>query len=455
MERARVNDLIMNKAVIKSFLWIVPGLIISAMVFVSCKTTQTVSDSKDLSYLYNPTKNPITPQYNVINQSDNRSVLDVKFSGKELFFSEANSKGLPTSEMLITVKLFSISQGRVLADTVHTDLSIEKVAGKQEYLYEIPLKVKKGTEYIAEVKILDRLRLLVMQAFVPFNTLSDINNYNFLAIDYFQKSELFEPVVRKDEFVNLVYLRGKPDSLYISFYKPFRQIPDPPAMLLPEKTIDYGPDTTVVLPYSDTLPMMFPKDGIYMCTIRRDTAEGYAFMNFGPSFPGMNTPEAMIEPLAYLTTPDELDQMRSAPRPKVALDEFWIKCANNVDKARELIRIYYTRVQYADLYFTSYKEGWRTERGMIYLIYGPPDKVYKSIDGETWGYRKPIVKSTWGTRYIVKEEYLYFNFKRKESIFTNNDYYLSRSETLVSFWAQAVACWKKGIVFRLDNPEEF
>jgi GWxTD domain-containing protein len=147
--------------------------------------------------------------------------------------------------------------------------------------------------------------------------------------------------------------------------------------------------------------------------------------------------------------------MRSAPRPKLALDEFWIKCANNVDKARELIRIYYTRVQYADMYFTSYKEGWRTERGMIYLIYGPPDKVYKSIDGESWGYRKPIVKSTWGTRYIVKEEYLYFNFKKKESIFTNNDYYLSRSETLVSFWAQAVACWKKGIVFRLDNPEEF
>jgi GWxTD domain-containing protein len=163
----------------------------------------------------------------------------------------------------------------------------------------------------------------------------------------------------------------------------------------------------------------------------------------------------MIEPLAYLTTPDELDQMRSASRQKVALDEFWIKCANNVDKARELIRIYYTRVQYADMYFTSYKEGWRTERGMIYLIYGPPDKVYKSIDGETWGYRKPIVKSRWGTRYIIKEEYLYFNFKKKESIFTNNDYYLSRNETLVSFWAQAVACWKEGIVFRLDNPEEF
>jgi GWxTD domain-containing protein len=445
----------MNKKSIKSYLGIIPGLIIAASAVVSCKTTQTVSDYKDLSYLYNPTKNPVNPQYNVTNRTNDGSVLEVRFSASELFFSEANPRGIPTAEILITVKLFCISQGKVLADTAHFNFSIEKVAGKQEYFYEVPLKVNKGLEYIAEIKILDRLRLLVMQAFVPFNTLSDINRYNFLAREYFEKSQIFDPVIRKDEFVNLIYLRGKPDSLFVSFYKPFRQIPDPPAMLIPQKTIDYGPDTTVALPYSDTLPMMFPKEGIYMCTIGRDTTEGYTFMNFGASFPGMNTPEAMIEPLVYLTTPDELDQMRSAPRPKVALDEFWIRCAKNVDKARELIRIYYTRVQYANYYFSSYEEGWRTERGMIYLIYGPPDKVYKSTEGESWGYRKPVVRSSWGSRYTVKEEYLYFNFKKKESIFSNNDYYLSRSETLVSFWDQAVACWKKGIVFRLDNPEEF
>jgi GWxTD domain-containing protein len=163
----------------------------------------------------------------------------------------------------------------------------------------------------------------------------------------------------------------------------------------------------------------------------------------------------MIEPLAYLATEDELNSMRSALRPKTALDDFWIKCGGNVDKARELIRIYYTRVVYANYYFTSYKEGWRTERGMIYLIYGPPDKVYKTPEGESWGYRKPVIKSSWGYRYRVKEEYLFFNFKKKESIFSDNDYYLSRSESLITLWDQAVACWKKGIVFRLDNPEEF
>jgi GWxTD domain-containing protein len=225
-------------------------------------------------------------------------------------------------------------------------------------------------------------------------------------------------------------------------------------MLLPDRTIDYKPDTIVPLPYSDTLPMMFPREGIYFCTTGKKIPEGYTFFNFGESFPKMNTPEEMIEPLAYLAGEDELNSMRTAPRPKVALDEFWIKCGGNVEKSRELIRIYYTRVFYANYYFTSYKEGWRSDRGMIYLIYGPPDKVYKTTDGENWGYRKPVIKSSWGTRYRVKEEYLFFTFRKKQNVFSDNDFYISRSETLVTFWEQAVASWRKGIVFRLDNPEE-
>lgn len=431
------------------------AMVAAAVYLVSCRTSVTAFDSKDLSYIYNPTRNPVNPQYNITNQSDDKSVLAVRFSASELFFSEANPKGVPMAEMLITVKLFNTSQGRVLADTAFFNISIQKTEGQTGYIYNIPLKVTKGSDYIAEVKILDRLRLLVMQSFIPLNTRSDLNRYNFMAVDYFHKNELFDPYIRKDEFFNLIYYGKKPDSLYISFYKPFLQIPDPPSMLLPEKALDYGPDTIVALPYSDTLPMMFPKEGIFVCSIGRDTADGFAFMNFGPTYPVINTPEAMIEPLAYLATPDQMEEMRSAPRVKVALDNFWIGCAKNVDKARELIRIYYTRVEYADYYFSSYKQGWRTERGMIYLMYGPPDKLYKSSDGESWGYRKPVLKSSWGTRYTVKEGYLYFNFKKKNSIFSDNDYYLLRSENPVSYWDQAVNSWKKGIVFRLDNPEEF
>lgn len=442
-----------NRTSIRTII-ILLAITLSASIMNSCRPTQQSVDSKDLSYLYNPTLNPINPRYNVINQSDESSVLSIKFFSADLFFSEANPQGVPKAMMLVTVKLYNISQGRLLADTAVYNIDIVKEEGRPEYVYSIPLMVNTGTEYMAEIRILDRLRLKVVQAFVPFNTLSYNNRYNFRAQGHFGKNELFNPVVRENEFVNLVYGRTPIDSIFITYYKPFKEIPYPPSMLLPERTLDYEPEQVVAIPYSDTLPMMFPNEGIYLCTTGRDLKEGYTFLNMGSSYPAITSPETMIEPLGYLASVDEIDALRSAAKPKVAIDDFWIKCGGNVERARELIRIYYTRVLYSNYYFTSYKEGWRTERGMIYIIYGPPDKVYKTSEGENWGYRKPVIKSSWGGRYTVSEDYLFFNFKMRDSYYSNNDYYLSRSETLVTFWDQAILSWRNGIVFRLDNPED-
>jgi GWxTD domain-containing protein len=432
--------------------FLISGILL-ATVFYSCKTTQKTVDYKDLSYLYNPTKSPINPRYNVINQTDDASTLSVMFAASDLFFSEANPQGVPTASVLITVKLYNMNHGKSIADTAVLNLNIVKETGKAEYIFNMPLKIEKGMEYLAEVKILDRLRLLITQNFVQFNTLSITNRYNFMVQGHFDKNELFSPVLRLDEYINLLYTRGHIDSLFISFYKPFTEVPDPPSMLLPEKTLDYDPQQVVAIPYSDSLPIMFPKEGIYLCSVDRNIKDGFTFLNLGSSYPRVTTPEKMIEPLVFLASQDEMTDLKTAAKPKAALDDFWIKCGGNVDKARELIRIFYTRVLYSNYYFTSYKEGWRTERGMVYIIYGPPDKVYKTSEGEAWGYKKPVIKSKWGGRFAVTDSYLYFNFKKRENVFSDNDFYLSRSETLVTYWDKAIEKWRKGIVFRLDNPK--
>ncbi len=441
-----------NSISIRTISLILSGILLAVMSD-SCKTTKQTVDYKDLSYLYNPTKSPINPRFHVLNETDVSSVLSIRFAASDLFFSEANPQGVPTAMILLTVKLYNMSQAKALSDTAVMNLSIVKVTGKQEYIYDVPLTVEKGTEYVAEVKVLDRLRLIVSQAFVQFNTLSYYNSYNFEMQGHFDRNKLFSPVIRIDEYINLLYSRGHIDTLFVSFYKPFREVPDPPSMLLPEKTLDYDPQKVVAIPYSDTLPMMFPKEGIYLCSIDRNIKEGFTLLNLGPAFPRFTTPEVMIEPLVYLASADEMTDLKSAAKPKAALDDFWIKCGGNIDKARELIRIFYTRTMYANYYFTSYKEGWRSERGMIYIMYGPPDKVYKTADGESWGYKKPVLKSRWGGRFSVTDSYLYFTFKKRENIFSDNDFYLSRSETLVTYWDKAVASWRKGIVFRLDNPK--
>jgi GWxTD domain-containing protein len=396
------------------------------ILLASCKTTQKAAvDTKDLSYLYNPTKSSIKPRYSVFNETDASSVLSIKFFTSDLFFSEANPRGIPMAQILISVKLYNITNGRILADTAFMDIDIVKEESRQEFVYRL-----------------------------PFNTLSYNNRYNFIARGHFKKNELFNPVVRRNEYVNLVYPVKSVDSLFISYYKPLKEVPYPPSMLLPEKTIDYPADTVIALPYSDTLPIMFPSEGIYFCSVGRNSDEGYTFFNFGETFPSMTQPDAMIEPLSYLASEEEMAALRSSLKPKLALDEFWIKCGGNVEKSRELIRIYYTRILYSNYYFTSFKEGWRTERGMIYTIYGPPDKVYKNSEGESWGYRRPVLKYSWGGRYHLKQQYLFFNFRVRQNKYSENDFYLSRSETLITYWDKAIASWRKGMVYRLDNPED-
>jgi len=424
------------------------------VVVLSCKTTQPVIDTKDLSHIYNPTRAFFTPSYAIKTLSDESATLSVRFIANNLFFSEANPAGVPTAVISISTKLYKVTQGmRILTDTSTYDISIVRDPQRPEYLYNIPLKTESASQYIAEIKTLDRLRTITTQAFVPFNNLSPYNSYNFLTRDYFTGSQLFSRALSVDEYINLVYTRGHLDSLYVSYFQPFDRIPDPPYMMLPQRQIDYDPDITIALAYSDTLPIMLPRKGIYLNSAGRDLKNGYALFNFGESYPLMITPEDMIDPLSYIANRDEITQIKASENLKIALDNFWIKCGGgNIEKARELIRIYYNRVVYANVYFTSFTEGWRTERGMIYIMYGPPDKVYKSLDGEEWGYRKQTVKSSWGGRYRVTEDYIYFTFKQRDNVFSDNDYFLSRSDALVTQWDQAVLNWRQGIVFRFDNP---
>ena len=116
----------MKKSIsIRTICLLISGVLV-AVVLNSCKTTQQTVDYKDLSYLYNPTKSLINPRYNVINQTDESSEFSVRFSNSDLFFSEANPQGVSTASVLITVKLYSISQGKALADTAVLNLSILK-----------------------------------------------------------------------------------------------------------------------------------------------------------------------------------------------------------------------------------------------------------------------------------------------------------------------------------------
>ncbi|MDX9773776.1 MAG: GWxTD domain-containing protein [Bacteroidales bacterium] len=420
----------------------------------SCSVTQNVTDTKDMSYLYNPSKNVYAPFITVYDEDATTSVITISIRRSEFYFSEANPEGVPIASMLISVRLRDNTSGGVLADTAtyKYDLKREEIGG--DYAFRVPLKTLDGNAYTAEIKIIDLIRQKTLQTFIDFERTGKYSKLNYKIRDYFTKKELNSFIVRRDQYVNVLCPSLQPDTLWVFYFKPVKDIPPSPSTMLPEVTLAPEPAAIVPLTYSDTLPMMFPAEGIYLISPDSLIREGLIIYNFGPDHPSMTSPETMVPPLAYLATPQEMDEMLPAEKPKLALDKFWLDRTGSIERSKELIRIYYNRTLFSNYYFSSYKAGWLTDRGMIYIIYGPPDKVYKNNEGESWGYRKPPVKSRWGSRYSVEDQYLWFNFRKQKNIFSDNDFILNRGSTPISYWDIAVARWREGKVFRLDNPEE-
>ena len=428
-------------------------VVMMAVLLASCTVTQNVTDTKDMSYIYNPARNVFTPFISLYNEGDETTLMSISIRRGELYFSEANPEGVPMASLLVSVRLFDNTMGG-LADTATYKYDIRKEDVGGEYVMRIPLDTREGSAYSAEIKIIDLIRQRTQQTFIDFERRGIYSGLNYRIRDHFNKNEMYSRVLRREQYINVVNPPMQPDTLWLFYYKAVKGIPPAPTTILPEVTVASEPEVIVPLVYSDTLPMMFPGEGIYMISVDSLIRDGLVIYNFGPDHPTMTSPETMIPPLAYFATPPEMEEMLTAEKPKLALDKFWLDRTGSIERSKELIRIYYNRTLFANYYFSSYKAGWLTDRGMIYIMYGPPDKVYKNSEGESWGFRKPPVKSRWGSRYTYEDHYLWFNFRKAKNIFSENDFVLNRAGTPVSYWDIAVARWREGKVFRLDNPQE-
>jgi GWxTD domain-containing protein len=103
-----------------------------------------------------------------------------------------------------------------------------------------------------------------------------------------------------------------------------------------------------------------------------------------------------IEQLQYIAKDSELDEFKNAKtleEKQQKFLEFWKKRDPNPNTPRnERMEIFYARVEYANKHFSHYREGWRTDMGLVYIILGPPSNVERhpfEIDSkpfEIWAY---------------------------------------------------------------------
>ncbi len=96
----------------------------------------------------------------------------------------------------------------------------------------------------------------------------------------------------------------------------------------------------------------------------------------------MNDLEKAVRQLKYVANSSELDYIKEAKTPdekQRRFDDFW----KNLDPSpnteiNEAFEEYYSRIEYANQNFRSYTEGWNTDKGLVFIVYGKPSNVERT-----------------------------------------------------------------------------
>jgi GWxTD domain-containing protein len=105
--------------------------------------------------------------------------------------------------------------------------------------------------------------------------------------------------------------------------------------------------------------------------------------------------EEALEQMRYILDSEERKAIKkvSTKNREELFKKLWKLRDPTPDTAvNELMNEYFKRVAYTNMQFESFIDGWETDRGMIYIIFGPPDEIDKFMlqqrqePYETWQY---------------------------------------------------------------------
>lgn len=185
----------------------------------------------------------------------------------------------------------------------------------------------------------------------------------------------------------------------------------------------------------DRQPIVLQEKGMYVLTQNPDNVkDGYGFLVADERYPRDTNPETLKEALAYMSTSKEIDAAKIYDSSKDAMDMYFLNLAKgNQERAKSIIRSYYKRIEDANNIFTTYKEGWKTDKGMVYIIMGPPARVQRNRSREVWLYAQNR-----NTSEII------YTFYRKPNVFSEQNYELVRYPEYSAFWFPYVEAWRTG-----------
>lgn len=336
----------------------------------------------------------------------------------------------------VSVKLLNDPNAKSFIDTfsfvIHdrqNTVSAKVIDSYSEFKYLFP------SSYYLEIEVSDLHNRNAQRTEIVKSDKSSYFSPDFYFPTYENEAVSFHNHFTLGHKIKIQNVFDKQASLRVDFYAFDYTLPPPPFSMKESAAVPEKADSSFYLMKSDQqVSLYLNKRGLYFFTSDSLLQNGISLLADENEFPRITSHEQMIASTRYILSMDEFKRLMESKDKKRAIEEFWLGIAGNNARASELIRKFYGRVQDANRLFSCHLDGWRSDRGMIYIVFGAPHKVYKTEYGELWAYGNS------GPGAIE------FRFDKQKNKFSENHFLLQRSTAFKDPWYLAVNAWREGRV---------
>jgi GWxTD domain-containing protein len=412
-------------------------VLLFALLFFACNNSKKLSNS-NLNSIYNKNAENFIADFLVYHQSTDKSELHFKLNtGNFLYTKKDNEKDF-VCKVKLSYTLYDSYSTREIIDSatteivdVNNDETIKEIIGKIEF--KTPIQ----KDYVLRILLKDMYRNVEEQFVMGVYKKSPYSSQHFLVSNPENDIPYFTHYFPLNTKVKVQFNKKLKASIYVNFTKYRFAYPLPPFATEKPSYASMHIDSIFQLYFDNQNSFQFSifEKGYYFFQLESTINEGLTLCSFTDNYPKLESVDDILYPLRYVTTTPEYNSITQAENKKKAIDQFWLSIINNPERARELIRKYYTRVQDANTYFPTELPGWQTDRGMVYIVFGIPTTVYKNEVQETWIYGE---ENTYNS--------VTFNFIKVSSPYSQNAFRLNRSPVYKDAWYRSVDLWRQGRV---------
>lgn len=416
---------------------------ITFVLFLFASCANNTSTSNNYSKLYSGgTSTLIQPQFTIYHHKEDSSKFIYQISTEGLLYVRKDKVEPFSARINIKYYIYESIHNQRILDSATTKLVDENNNKTAHYLNgEVSFKQSIGQRSVLKIITTDENRKSVNEQLFFINKENTSSRQFFLVLEDDTKKPLFKNYISVNKNLRIVSELNKNKKVFAQIYHRNFPIAAPPFSSTNPKPFKYKADLTASIQLNDEGKTFIkgPDSGFVHLQTDTTSKNGFTIYRFKKYFPLIKTAEDMIYPLRYISTTNEYNGLLETTDNKKAVDNYWLKKCGTASRGRDIIKAYYNRVQDANKHFTSYLEGWATDRGMIYIVFGKPGVINKTSTSESWIY---------GAESNMMA--LRFDFDKVDNPFTDNDYKLQRNISFRSNWYRAVDSWRSGRMYWLQ-----